>query len=121
MLKKEFRLTKRKEFGYIYKNGKRKSNKELQILYTPTWLSHPRFGFVLNKKVGKAVTRNRIKRQLSEITRLNLDAFHPKLNYVIVVNPDIIALDYNQIQQSVLNLANTIAHKHKLEQNTDKK
>ena len=40
-------------------------------------------GFSVNKKTGKAYVRNKIKRQLREIVRLNLEKFEPNYNYVI--------------------------------------
>ncbi|MGH6816562.1 MAG: ribonuclease P protein component [Hyphomicrobiaceae bacterium] len=50
-----------------------------------TDLQGPRFGFTVTKKLGKAVTRNRIRRRLREAvrTRVGLCA-RPEFDYVIV-------------------------------------
>ena len=44
-----------------------------------------RLGFTVTKKVGNAVIRNRIKRQLREIVRGRLDSLPSSNDYVLVV------------------------------------
>lgn len=104
MLNKKNRLTKRKEFGYIYKNGKKAYSNDLTLIYIETKLANPRFGFVVTKKIGKAVVRNKIKRQLSEIVRLNLHLFNKKFNYIFVAKPSITEKSFNDIKDSVFKL-----------------
>ncbi len=45
----------------------------------------PRVGFTATKKLGNAVTRNRIKRRLREVARLHLDGLaRPGFDYVLI-------------------------------------
>lgn len=44
----------------------------------------PRFGFTVSRKVGNAVTRNRVRRRLKELVRLNKAAFKPESDYVLI-------------------------------------
>lgn len=104
MLNKKHRLTKRKEFGYIYKLGKRVSVGELSLIYIPTKLKVSRFGFVVSKKIGKAHVRNKVKRQLSEIVRLNVNQFNANFNYIFVAKPEIVSLNYEAKQKKVFEL-----------------
>ena len=45
----------------------------------------PRVGFTATKKLGNAVTRNRVKRRLREVARLHLAAeARPGIDYVLI-------------------------------------
>lgn len=105
MLKSENRLTKRKEFSYVYKKGKKTSSPFVSLVYVSTKLKVSRIGFSISKKIGKAHTRNLIKRRLREIFFIEL----PKLktnNYVIVANKGIEELTYQQLKNEVLIVLN---------------
>ena len=43
-----------------------------------------RFGFTVSRKVGNAVTRNRVKRRLKEIVRLDGAGARPGIDYVLI-------------------------------------
>jgi len=103
MLSNENRLKKRKEFGFIYKNGKTVYSKNLNIIYVNTNRKIFRIGFSISKKVGKAVFRNKVKRRLSEIIRNNLNLIKNEYNYVIVVKPGIDQLNFPQLKEELLN------------------
>lgn len=104
MLNKTNRLTKRKEFNYVYKNGKKFFNNYLNLVIITTKLPNPRFGFVVSKKVGKAHIRNKVKRRISEIIRLNVANIDTKYNYIFVAKPTIVDLNYKQLETEVLSL-----------------
>lgn len=104
MLKHVNRLTKRKEFAYIYKNAKSTFNKNLTLLYLPTKLKEPRIGISISKKVGKAHVRNKIKRQIREIVREMLPNLNQKFNYVFIVRPTMVNLTYLEIYNNVENV-----------------
>ena len=62
-------LRHRKDFDAIFRRG-RSWNNELLVLRTlSNDLPHNRFGFVISKRVGNAVVRNRIRRRLKEAIR----------------------------------------------------
>lgn len=63
MLAKKYRLKNKKTFQKIYHSGARFRTKIIGITYLKNNLDYPRFGIVISqKKVAKAVLRNRIKR-----------------------------------------------------------
>lgn len=101
MLKKENRLTKRKSFGYIYKNGKSKSTDNLIVNYIPTKLNVCKVGFSVSKKIGKAHERNRIKRLLREAMKSLLNKVNNKYNYIIVAKPSITDKSFAKIQEEL--------------------
>ena len=103
MLVKENRLTKRKEFGYIYKKGRSVYSKHLMLVYVPTKLKNIRVGFSVSKKVGKAHTRNLIKRRLRAIIQDLLKQNLIKTNnYIIVANSSIVELSFEELKNQVL-------------------
>jgi ribonuclease P protein component len=70
MLPRAERLTRRRDFGAVYRRGKRYEHPLLTLYLRPSGGEQPRrFGFSVSKKVGKAHDRNRIKRRLREICR----------------------------------------------------
>ena len=66
---KEERLKKTSQFSEVYGNGKSWACGLVVLKALPNGLDHNRYGFVVSKRVGNAVVRNRVKRLLREITR----------------------------------------------------
>lgn len=65
------RLTRRVEYDAVYRDGKRRSNREFTVFLRPNGLGVSRFGWSIKKALGTAVRRNRIRRRLREIVRLH--------------------------------------------------
>jgi|AntRauTorcE11897_2_1112592.scaffolds.fasta_scaffold00016_95 ribonuclease P protein component len=84
MLPKKNRLTKRKEFNYIFKNGKNFSTKLFVLNYIPTKLPNFKVGFSVSKKVGNAVVRNRTKRRMREAFKQIQTQIDKNYNYIFV-------------------------------------
>ena len=59
---KNDRLLKRKEFLQISQDGKQVGDRYFTIRYLLNDVNRPRLGIIVTKKIGNAVTRNRIKR-----------------------------------------------------------
>lgn len=104
MLKKTNRLTKRKEFGYIYKKGTTTFSNFIGLYTVPTNKKIARIGFSISKKIGKAHTRNLIKRRLSEIVRDILPNINQNFNYIFVARENIDTLSFDDLKGQVLYL-----------------
>ena len=65
------RLTGSKRFSQIHVEGSSAANRLLVIRYLANDSDCSRFGFLVNKRIGNAVSRNRVKRRLREAVRLN--------------------------------------------------
>jgi len=63
MLPKKFRLPP-KNFDRVYRNGKKVRGSYGMFVCDSNDVGNPRFGFVVSKKIGGAVTRNRMTRLL---------------------------------------------------------
>lgn len=68
-MQRRFRLTGDKRFSQIHQEGRSAANKFLVVRVLPNGLDYSRFGFMVSKRLGKAVTRNKVKRRLREVVR----------------------------------------------------
>jgi len=82
---KRARLLKRAEFRRVYDEGQRRNGPDLAAFYRPNGMPETRLGITVPARVGGAVLRNRIKRRLREVFRLNRGRV-PR-GWDIVVNP----------------------------------
>jgi len=69
-MREEQRLTGDKRFSEIRQERRAWSNRLLVLKMVPNGLDTSRFGFVVSKRIGGAVVRNRVKRRLREAVRL---------------------------------------------------
>ena len=66
-----------------------------------------RVGITVSKKLGHAVVRNRIRRRLREVYRLNESRFQPGWDIVVVARSRCISASFQEIVNAYL----TLAHK----------
>ncbi|KKO21178.1 MAG: ribonuclease P protein component [Candidatus Brocadia sp.] len=78
------RLTLKKEFERVFQDGKVLKDAKVVLYVMANSLPHSRLGLVVSKKVGNAVRRNRAKRLLREVYRLN--------KHVLTMHVDMIAI-----------------------------
>lgn len=103
MLSKEYRLTKQKDFEKVFKRGKSYSYSFLKLKIIKNNLSTSRFGFVVSLKISKkAAVRNRIRRQLNEIARLELKQIKAGFDIVILTQKEIFGKKYLEIEQILI-------------------
>ncbi|MFA5754278.1 MAG: ribonuclease P protein component [Patescibacteria group bacterium] len=102
MLKKINRISRNKEFDRVFKTGQSFYGRVLGIKAAKNDLAESRFGILINTKVSKkAVVRNRIRRQIRAIIRLQLDKLPTGLDIVIIVFPLILDKEYTEIGQII--------------------
>lgn len=64
-----------------------------------------RVGITVSKKLGKAHIRNRARRRLREVYRLNEEKFQPGWDIVMVVRSRAISAPFDKLTESALSLA----------------
>ena len=90
-LKKIEKLRKNKSFQALYRGGKSFANRQLVLYVLPNHRPGRRVGFAAGKKLGGAVTRNRIKRMLREAYRLSQHRLINGIDIIIVGRQTIIS------------------------------
>ncbi len=98
----DHRLKKNSQFSYIYKRGERVNTQYFTLFVVKSRFDDYKIGFSVNKKIGKAHTRNKLKRRLREITkRLPIKKIK---NYVLMAKEGSEQLDFNTLQNEVKRL-----------------
>jgi len=95
-------LTKNEQYGAVYAGGRLIKGGPLLIRYMPNDLDFARYGFIVSKRVGKAVVRNRVKRLLREILRQT--QLKPGWDIVFYTRPAAAGTGFNELRSVALSL-----------------
>ncbi len=105
MLPKINRVKKKTDFDNVFKKGNSYKNKFLILKTLPNGLLESRFAFIVSQKVSKkAVTRNKIRRRLSESARTELKNIKGNIDFVFIALPGIEKQNYLDLKNSFLML-----------------
>lgn len=77
-------LTKNREFQRVYSKGKYSASALLVVYVLPNNLNLIRIGITASKKIGKSVSRNRMKRLIRENIRLLYGRLNGSFDIVVV-------------------------------------
>ena len=102
-MKKQYRVKKSKDIETIIKNHKYYSSPYFTLYIKEQHeTNHFRYAMSVGKKIGNAVVRNKIKRQIRAILRtLNVQ---PNFDVFIVVRGKIKELDFQKMKKELLYL-----------------
>ena len=89
-------------FRRLYRNGNQAANRYLVLYCRPNHLKENRVGITVGKKLGKAVTRNRVRRRLREIYRLHERQIARGYDLVVVSRVRARTADYHQLEAAFL-------------------
>ena len=95
-------LTKNYEFRRLYNKGKSAASKYVAVYCAKNSSSENRLGITVSTKLGGAVQRNRIRRRLKEIYRLNEHSLRTGYSIVIVARASSKNAVWSQLESSVL-------------------
>ena len=100
-MQKQYRLQKNKQFQFVYRRGKSDSTKNLVLIYHRN--RQVKIGFSVSKKVGNAVVRNKLKRQLRECIRPLLLQLQPG-HYVFLARNCASSASFVKLKEDMLYL-----------------
>jgi len=95
-------IRNRNDFKEIFRRAKRIDKKGLRIYYTRNNKGTSRFAIVVGKKIGCAVTRNRIKRVIREVYRRNKGFFEGGVDWIFVPKGQWDTIRYKDIEKLVI-------------------
>ena len=93
------------EFRRLYAKGKSAVTPYLVVYVRRTGRDHNRLGITVSNEIGKAVVRNRVRRRLREIYRLNEARFQPGWDIVVVARTRAVEAPFEKLTASYLALA----------------
>lgn len=92
------------EFRRIYRKGKSAVSPQLVIYCQRNRRGHSRLGVSVSKKLGCAVVRNRVRRRIREIYRLNKAKMLPGYDLIVVARVRAVETDYQKLDRTYLRL-----------------
>ena len=98
-MKKENIIKKSLDFDRIIKNNKSYKYKDYIIYIENTDNENYRFGISVGKKIGNAVTRNKIKRQIKSI--IDKNNYEKGINCIIIVRKGILKKAFIEMQEDL--------------------
>ncbi len=101
MMERQHRLVRSSDFARVRKQGRSWAHPLLILSVGRNELGASRFGFVVSKRIGKAVIRNRVKRQLREAVRRHLAEVPQGWDYVLVARLPIVEAPFAEIDSAV--------------------
>jgi ribonuclease P protein component len=105
-MKRQYRLRHNADFQRVKRDGKFYASPLMVLAFLRNELAYSRFGFVVNKRIGGAVQRNRIKRQMREIVRIRAQHIKPGFDLVFIARQPIGLASFVQIEQFLEQLLN---------------
>jgi len=105
MLAKQHRLTKERDFKKVNTVGRSFFSPQFKLKHVANGFGVSRFGIVTSAKLSKkAVIRNRVRRQISEVLRLNNSKIVSGTDAVIWVKSAALGKDYQELEEKLLEL-----------------
>lgn len=99
-------LKKNEDFNRIISKIKPYKYKDYIIYKEETESDISHFGISVGKKIGNAVTRNRIKRQIKSI--IDQNPYKKNINCIIIVRKGIITKNFQEMSQELKEVMNRI-------------
>lgn len=101
-MNKKYIIKKNEEIQQIIGDSNKKINKYFVIYFRKNNYNFNRYCISVSKKIGKANVRNLYKRRIKDILMKNNINFSK--DYVIILRVNILNLNYEQIQNELINV-----------------
>ena len=95
-------------FRRLYHRGTSAANRLLVVYCCRNRTQENRVGLTVGAKLGHAVVRNRLRRRLREIYRLNEGRFRTGWDIVVVARSRAVTAEYAELEKAYLSLADRL-------------
>ena len=95
-----FTLKQNSDFRRLYAKGKTSANRYLVLYCRRNGRGVNRMGYTVSSKLGGAVVRNRVRRRLREIARLNMPGLKSGWDVVVVARTSAVAASYAELDRA---------------------
>ncbi len=107
-MKKVNIIKKNTEISKIINGRNLVKNRYFNVYYYNNQINHHRFAICVSTKIGNAVRRNKIKRQIKDIIDKSNLVFDSNMDYVIIIKKEINEIKFKEIKEVLINLLNKI-------------
>ena len=98
-MNKEKTIKKNYQFRWIIKKGKKVNKKTVRVFITNNKEIKNKMGIAIKKNIKSAILRNRVKRVIREVYRLEEKKLKQHYNIIICFNTD--SVNYNDIYSDI--------------------
>ncbi len=102
------RIVRASDFRRIYRTGRRFDAGRFVLFGRPNGLGYHRLGLTVSRKVGRAVARNRVKRQFREIFRRFSSEIPCPSDLVVNAKRDCVAVAFAVLREDFLSAVRKI-------------
>ena len=100
-MNKEKTIKKNHQFRWIIKKGKKANKKTVRVFIINNKDNKNKLGIAIKKNIKSAILRNRVKRVIREIYRLEENKLKKKFNIIVCFNTDVV--DFDEIKADIRN------------------
>ena len=108
-MKRATTLKENYEFRRMYAKGKSGVSPCLVVYCRPNHRAHNRLGITVGAKLGHAVVRNRVRRRLREIYRLNQPRMKQGYDVVLVGRVRAVSASYQELERAFLRVCEKLS------------
>ena len=108
-MKRATTLKENYEFRRMYAKGNSGVSPCLVVYCRPNHRAHTRLGITVGAKLGHAVVRNRVRRRLREIYRLNQPRMKQGYDIVLVGRVRAVSASYQELERAFLRVCEKLS------------
>ena len=108
-MKKAVTLKENYEFRRLYNKGASAVDRCMVVYCRKNHLGRNRFGYVSSVKLGNAVTRNRARRRLREVSRLNAGKLATGYDIILVARTRTVIAPFSELMETYVRLTGKLS------------